>query len=328
MKQQFIIRKAGSEDLDGIVSLMEQVKSGMSHDDWYVTDPKERIALHLDKEGFIIAAETEQGELAGFFMVDFPGRREEDPLNENLGRELPLSEEELLLVAHMDSAAVHPDYRGHHLQDRMLKAIEAELRSDPAEYYLCTVHPDNHSSLNTMRRNGYVIIKTKEKYGGMRRHVLFKKKEKVRPHILVSACLLGVHCRYNEKGVMDPELAELMKEAHLIPVCPETIGGLATPRIPAERVGDRVVTRSSADVTREYQKGAEVSLHLAQLYGCRCAVLKERSPSCGSGQIYDGTYSGSLTAGDGVAAELLKKHGIRVFGESQIQSCRDFLGIL
>lgn len=147
-------------------------------------------------------------------------------------------------------------------------------------------------------------------------------------HVLVSACLLGVHCRYNGKGVLDDGVLGLMQDAELVPVCPEVLGGLATPRQPAERVGDRVVTVDGVDVTAQYQRGAEETLHLARLYDCPCAVLKERSPSCGCGVVYDGTHTGCLTEGDGVTAEVLKAEGIRVFGESRTLECRTFLEII
>ena len=137
-------------------------------------------------------------------------------------------------------------------------------------------------------------------------------------NLLISACLLGVQCRYDggSKPVM-PTVA-LMEQYHLIPICPEQLGGLPTPRPPAERRGGRVVTQSG-DVTEQYRRGAEETLKLCKLLGCEAAVLKERSPSCGRGQVYDGTFSGTLTAGDGVTAELLAAHGIPVYGESQIE---------
>ena len=138
-------------------------------------------------------------------------------------------------------------------------------------------------------------------------------------NILVSACLLGVECRYNGKGVLEPAVKPLLDRHCLIPVCPEIMGGLATPRMPAERSAGRVITRDGADVTPAYEKGAEETLKLAMLYGCRAAILKERSPSCGNGQIYDGTFTGKLTEGEGVCAGLLKSHGIKVYGESQIE---------
>lgn len=137
-------------------------------------------------------------------------------------------------------------------------------------------------------------------------------------NILVSACLLGVQCRYDGTGALTEGIKKLMEEHTLIPVCPEIMGGLATPRDPAERSGDKVVTKDGADVTENYQKGAMETLKLAKLYQCSCAVLKERSPSCGCGRIYDGSFSRKLVDGNGMTAELLLKNGIQVKGESQI----------
>lgn len=136
--------------------------------------------------------------------------------------------------------------------------------------------------------------------------------------ILISACLLGACCRYDGASKAHPLAAALAERHTLVPVCPEQLGGLPTPRPPAERRGGRVVTRSG-DVTEQYRRGAEETLKLCKLLGCEAAVLKERSPSCGRGQVYDGTFSGTLTAGDGVTAELLAAHGIPVYGESQIE---------
>ena len=136
--------------------------------------------------------------------------------------------------------------------------------------------------------------------------------------ILISACLLGACCRYDGASKAHPLAALLAERNTLVPVCPEQLGGLPTPRPPAERRGGRVVTQSG-DVTEQYLRGAEETLKLCKLLGCEAAVLKERSPSCGRGQVYDGTFSGTLTAGDGVTAELLAAHGIPVYGESQIE---------
>lgn len=137
--------------------------------------------------------------------------------------------------------------------------------------------------------------------------------------ILISACLLGVCCRYDGASKPHPLAVELAEKHELIPVCPEQLGGLATPRPPAERQGKAVIAKTGADVTEQYRRGAEEALKLCRLLGCEAAVLKERSPSCGSGEIYDGTFTGTLIAGDGVTAELLKAHGIPVYGESWIQ---------
>ncbi|MCD8144732.1 MAG: DUF523 domain-containing protein [Oscillospiraceae bacterium] len=138
-------------------------------------------------------------------------------------------------------------------------------------------------------------------------------------NLLISACLLGCACRYDGNSRPRPEIAALQPRFHLIPVCPEQMGGLPTPRPASERRGNRVVTALGTDVTDQYRRGAEEALRLAQLFHCSCALLKERSPSCGCGAIYDGTFSGTLIPGDGVTAALLKAHGIQVFGESQIR---------
>lgn len=138
--------------------------------------------------------------------------------------------------------------------------------------------------------------------------------------LLISACLLGVCCRYDGASKQYAGMQELLQKHTLIPVCPEQLGGLATPRAPSERQGDRVVSKVGTDVTDAYRRGAEEALKLCKLYGCDAAVLKERSPSCGAGQIYDGTFTGTLTVGDGVTAELLRQNGIPVYGESEIES--------
>ena len=139
--------------------------------------------------------------------------------------------------------------------------------------------------------------------------------------LLISACLLGAACRYDGKSVPLPaEIITALNEKYaIVPVCPEQLGGLPTPRDPSERRGDAVVTEAGQDVTAQYTRGAQQALYLAETLGCRAALLKERSPSCGSGEIYDGTFSRTLTPGDGVTAALLKAHGITVFGESEIE---------
>jgi uncharacterized protein YbbK (DUF523 family) len=143
--------------------------------------------------------------------------------------------------------------------------------------------------------------------------------------ILVSACLLGVSCRYDGKSKPHPAVLALQGQHQLIPVCGEIFGGLPTPRTPAERVGDRVLTEDGRDVTQEYHRGAEEVLALARRLDCKVALLKERSPSCGTGEIYDGSFTRTLTAGDGVTAELLRASGIAVFGESRLADLAEYL---
>lgn len=137
--------------------------------------------------------------------------------------------------------------------------------------------------------------------------------------LLISACLMGIRCRYDGKSKPIDCLRQLNEHFTLIPICPEVWGGLPTPRVPAERIGECVITRDGRNVTAEYELGAQRALAIAQSGGCRLALLKERSPSCGHGTIYDGTFTGALCAGDGVCAQLLTQNGIAVYGESRAE---------
>ena len=140
-------------------------------------------------------------------------------------------------------------------------------------------------------------------------------------NVLISACLLGVACRYDglSKPIDKETICRLQEKYHLIPVCPEIMGGLSTPRIPSEVGANRLVKRKDGiDVTAEYEKGANEVLHLAKMFGCKLAILKARSPACGSGVIYDGSFTGKKTVGDGIAADILKKSGICVLTEEEL----------
>jgi uncharacterized protein YbbK (DUF523 family) len=136
---------------------------------------------------------------------------------------------------------------------------------------------------------------------------------------LVSACLLGLNCRYDGKSKPDKKVIRLATKEILIPVCPEQLGGLPTPREPQERRGNRVFTISGKDVTKEFERGAQETLTVARLMSAQEAILKQRSPSCGCGQIYDGTFKGKIIEGEGVTASLLKKNGIRVMTEEDLK---------
>lgn len=136
------------------------------------------------------------------------------------------------------------------------------------------------------------------------------------PPVLVSACLAGEPCRYDGSAAPHPAVLELVRQGRALPVCPEVLGGLPPPREPVEIRGGRFLTRSGADVTEAFHAGARRCLDMALDAGCREAVLKARSPSCGCGQVYDGTFSGVLIPGDGVLAALLKERGIAVRAES------------
>jgi uncharacterized protein YbbK (DUF523 family) len=135
---------------------------------------------------------------------------------------------------------------------------------------------------------------------------------------LCSACLLGVKCRYNGKSALNKKVVSLLRSEVLIPVCPEQLGGLPTPREPAEIVGNRVFTISGRDVTENFIRGANETLRIAKLFNISEAVMKQGSPSCGFGRIYDGTFSGKTRKGEGVTATLLKKHGIKIVTEEDL----------
>ncbi|OGF27487.1 purine-nucleoside phosphorylase [Candidatus Falkowbacteria bacterium RIFOXYB2_FULL_34_18] len=135
---------------------------------------------------------------------------------------------------------------------------------------------------------------------------------------LCSACLLGIDCRYNQKGKPNDKIIQMAKDELLIPVCPEQLGGLATPRAVAEIKDGRVINQDGKDVTAEFRQGAGEVLKIAKFYDIRGAILKQKSPSCGCGKIYDGTFSGVVIEGDGLTTKLLKENGIKVETEDDL----------
>lgn len=150
--------------------------------------------------------------------------------------------------------------------------------------------------------------------------------------ILVSACLLGLCCRYDGKSVPNEQITALLDKHTLIPVCPEILGGLPTPRLPSEIIGQsaseisdtnpkglKLINNANEDMTAAFARGAKEALKLAKLYGCNTAILKSHSPSCGHGEIYDGTFSGTLTKGNGLTAELLIHNDIKVYDEHHLE---------
>ncbi len=130
--------------------------------------------------------------------------------------------------------------------------------------------------------------------------------------IIVSACLLGEKCRYDGNHKRAPELLKLLEDDKYIAVCPEQLGGLTTPRDPAEKVEDKLITINGKDVTLNYKKGAKEALRIALQNRVTKAYLKSKSPMCGHGKIYDGNFSGTLKDGDGVFTKMCKVNGIDV----------------
>ncbi len=143
--------------------------------------------------------------------------------------------------------------------------------------------------------------------------------------IIVSGCLFGCDCRYKGDNYKCEELLALADEHILIPVCPEQMGGLSTPRDPAEIVGDKVISNHGKDVTYEYTKGAETALHIAKVNNADAVVLKANSPSCGKGIIYDGTFTGNKIEGNGIAAKMFLDARFSVFTENEIPELKKFL---
>jgi len=129
---------------------------------------------------------------------------------------------------------------------------------------------------------------------------------------IVSACLVGINCRWDGKNKLNKKLLKLFKQGKLIPVCPEQLGGLTTPRMPAEQKGNKVIGKDGKDITKDFIKGAKETLKIAKQLGIKEAILKSKSPSCGFGEIYDGTFSGKTKKGNGVTADMLHKAGIKI----------------
>lgn len=158
------------------------------------------------------------------------------------------------------------------------------------------------------------------------------------PKVLVSACLLGQPVRYDGRSSGHPDLLQLwQQQGRVVPLCPEVAGGLPTPRPPAEIPGGqggavldgeaRVVTVQGEDVSAEFLAGARLALELVRRHGIRVAVLKSGSPSCGNRKVYDGTFSGSKIDGEGVTSALLRREGVQVFSELELEAAARALGL-
>lgn len=146
--------------------------------------------------------------------------------------------------------------------------------------------------------------------------------------IVVSACLCGVNCKYNGGNNLNEKVMQLLKEKRAVIVCPEQLGGCATPREPREIIHGsgkdvlkgkaKVKSKNGKDSTKQFLNGAYEALKIAKIVGAKTAILKSKSPSCGKGFIYDGTFSGNLIEGNGVTAELFKENGIKVLTEKEL----------
>jgi uncharacterized protein YbbK (DUF523 family) len=135
---------------------------------------------------------------------------------------------------------------------------------------------------------------------------------------IVSACLVGINCRYNGTNAYCKEVADLVRNGQAIPICPEQFAGLPTPREPVEIVGERIISMEGTDYTRQYWTGCSEAMRIVNLVDPDEAILKSKSPTCGCGRIYDGTFTRNLKHGDGILTQMLKKRGIKVRSEEDL----------
>lgn len=145
---------------------------------------------------------------------------------------------------------------------------------------------------------------------------------------LISACLVGINCRYNGTNTLDERLVELIRSGKAIAVCPEVLGRLPIPREPCEIIKtkdgrQKIISKSGKDYTNAYLEGANKTLKICNIIGIKKAILQSRSPSCGYGQIYDGTFSGKLIIGNGLTAKILNENGITIFNEENWKQNED-----
>ena len=137
--------------------------------------------------------------------------------------------------------------------------------------------------------------------------------------VLVSACLLGKNCRYDGGNCLNEKVIAYLQDKEVIAVCPEQLGGFATPRLPAELRGKHVFDIKGKDVTTGFIKGAKAALNIAKTHNCQLAILKDESPSCGKNRIFDGTFKNKLISGSGITANLLRENGLELRSEEEIE---------
>ncbi len=144
-------------------------------------------------------------------------------------------------------------------------------------------------------------------------------------NVLISRCLLGINCRYDEKNNKIKNLREKFPKINFIDVCPEVDSGMKTPRKPCEIKNSKVINIDGEDFTKEFNKGSQISLDLCKKYNIKIALLKAKSPSCGKDYIYDGNFDKNLINGDGITCQVLKKNGIIIFSEKEIEDFYSYI---
>lgn len=144
-------------------------------------------------------------------------------------------------------------------------------------------------------------------------------------NVLISRCLLGINCRYDGKNNKIKNLREKFTKINFIDVCPEVDSGMKTPRKPCEIKNSKVINIDGEDFTKEFNKGSQIALDLCKKYNIKIALLKAKSPSCGKDYIYDGNFDKNLINGDGITCQVLKKNGIIIFSEKEIEDFHSYL---
>lgn len=137
-------------------------------------------------------------------------------------------------------------------------------------------------------------------------------------NVLVSSCLLGIKCRYDGNCATNEKVLKLKEKYNLIPICPELLGGLPVPRDCCELIDNKVITNKGIDVTKQFKSGADYALQIAKRGHCEYAILKQNSPSCGFGKVYDGTFSGNIVEGKGIAAKLFEENGLKIISDDEL----------
>ena len=137
--------------------------------------------------------------------------------------------------------------------------------------------------------------------------------------IAVSSCLLGIKCKYNGESNFNIKIDKLREKHTIVPICPEVLGGLSTPRVPSEIIGSKVVNQNGVDVTLNYINGAKKALDILKENNIDVVILKSKSPSCGKDYIYDGSFTHTLVNGDGITTRLFKKNGIKIYSENDFE---------
>ena len=137
--------------------------------------------------------------------------------------------------------------------------------------------------------------------------------------IAVSSCLLGIKCKYNGESNFNIKIDKLREKHTIVPICPEVLGGLSTPRVPSEIIGSKVINQNGVDVTLNYINGAKKALDILKENNIDVVILKSKSPSCGTDYIYDGSFTHTLVTGDGITTHLFKKNGIKIYSENDFE---------